>query len=348
MTLATMTTTATVAATTIKSHHKEAAAIGSGGGDQHWKKVLYSRQGVADHYVPPSFLQDLRKNVNLQKYELKDCILSSTALTQEMCSIIIFIVVFLYLDSGRPQLSIYTGVTIVVITLFLYSSLILSSPSNDVLNELKSAAIFLISGLAVSPILKTLTETVSTDTIYAMVTIMMLVHLTFYDYGAKAAIVSTPVALNAAIFGGVCLASRLSTTYDAFALLIFASDIFVLSSILRRRVQLASDNWRIYLTVVHLIISAILLYTACPLIYLYLFILLLVCINFICPLGFYRCQKYKENIYGPWDEAVIDETIDDETSAATDHHMNDDKRQQQLSRQRPQQHRQLFGHQSDD
>lgn len=29
-----------------------------------WKKVLYERQGVADHYVPPSFLQDLKKNGN--------------------------------------------------------------------------------------------------------------------------------------------------------------------------------------------------------------------------------------------------------------------------------------------
>ncbi|CAG2102220.1 unnamed protein product [Medioppia subpectinata] len=259
-----------------------------------WKKVLYERQGVKDHYVPPSFLKDLRKNVNLQKYELKDCILSSTALTQEICSIVIFIVVFLYLDSGRPQLSIAICISIAVITLFLYSTLIFVSPSNDVINELKSAAIFLISGLAVSPILKTLTETISTDTIYAMVTVMMLVHLTFYDYGAKAAIVSTPVALNAAIFGGVCLASRLSTTYDAFALLIFASDIFVLSAILRRRVQ--TENWKICLTVFYWSTSFTLLSIACPLIYLLLFIVLLVCINFICPLGFYRCQKYKEYV----------------------------------------------------
>lgn len=162
------------------------------------------------------------------------------------------------------------------------------------INELKSAAIFLISGFAVSPILKTLTETISTDTIYLMVTVMMLVHLIFYNYGAKAAIVSTPVSLNAAIFGGVCLASRLSTTYHAFALLIFASDIFVLSAVLRRKIQ--TENWRICLTVFYWSTSFILLSTTCALIYLFLFILLLVCINFICPLGFYRCQKYKEYV----------------------------------------------------
>jgi hypothetical protein len=161
-----------------------------------------------------------------------------------------------------------------------------------VINELKSATIFLISGFAVSPILKTLTETISTDTIYAMVTIMMLIHLTFYNYGAKAAIVSTPVALNAAIFGGVCLASRLSTTYHAFALLIFASDIFVLSAILRQRFR--SDNWKISLTLFYSMTSLILLSTTVSLIYLLLFILLIICINLICPLGFYQCQVYKE------------------------------------------------------
>lgn len=162
----------------------------------------------------------------------------------------------------------------------------------SVINELKSATIFLISGFAVSPILKTLTETISTDTIYAMVTIMMLIHLTFYNYGAKAAIVSTPVALNAAIFGGVCLASRLSTTYHAFALLIFASDIFVLSAILRQRFR--SDNWKISLTLFYSMTSLILLSTTVSLIYLLLFILLIICINLICPLGFYQCQVYKE------------------------------------------------------
>lgn len=30
-----------------------------------WKKVLYEKQGVPDHYVPPSFLKDLRKNGNI-------------------------------------------------------------------------------------------------------------------------------------------------------------------------------------------------------------------------------------------------------------------------------------------
>ena len=251
--------------------------------------------------------------VNLQRYELKDVILASGALTQEISSIVIFIVVFVYLDSGPTTVSIAVCTSIIFITLFLYSTLIILSTRNagslmkiisdlltksdliSVIDELKSAVIFLISGFAVSPILKTLTETISTDTIYAMVTIMMLVHLIFFNYGADAAIVSTPVALNAAIFAAVCLASRLSTTYHAYALLIFASDIFVLSFILRKRVRDSySDKWQACLTLFFALSSIILLSTTVRIIYSLLLFLLLLFINFICPLGFYQCQIYKE------------------------------------------------------
>jgi phosphatidylinositol glycan class C protein len=39
----------------------------------------------------------------------------------------------------------------------------------------------------VSPVVFTLTKTISTDTIYAMSILMMLTHLIFYDYGAETA-----------------------------------------------------------------------------------------------------------------------------------------------------------------
>ncbi len=51
----------------------------------------------------------------------------------------------------------------------------------------KTLAIFLSFGSLVSPVVFTLTKTISTDTIYAMSTLMMLTHLIFYDYGAETA-----------------------------------------------------------------------------------------------------------------------------------------------------------------
>ncbi|KAH9397954.1 hypothetical protein TYRP_019327 [Tyrophagus putrescentiae] len=187
--------------------------------------------------------------------------------------------------------------------MFLYLSTIFISPNNNVLTEIRSSTIFLVTGFAMSPILRTLTETVSTDTIYAMVTLMMLAHLSFYHYGINAAIVSKPVSLNAAFFASVCLASRLSTSYHAFAFLIFAIDIFVLFGILYTKIPRVAKT---VMTFVFAVVSLVMLLFIYSLLHCCLFLFLILFINIFCPYGFYKMQAYKENIYGPWDEAIID------------------------------------------
>ena len=52
---------------------------------------------------------------------------------------------------------------------------------------MKTAVIFVGFGFGLSPILMTLTDTISTDTIYAMTVFMLLGNLLFHDYGASAA-----------------------------------------------------------------------------------------------------------------------------------------------------------------
>jgi phosphatidylinositol glycan class C protein len=53
--------------------------------------------------------------------------------------------------------------------------------------DMKSAGAFLALAFGLSPILMTLTSTISTDTIYAMTVGMLLTNLLFHDYGANAA-----------------------------------------------------------------------------------------------------------------------------------------------------------------
>ena len=53
-------------------------------------------------------------------------------------------------------------------------------------DDMRTAVIFLTFGAGLSPILMTLTDTISTDTIYAMTAAMLLANLLFHDYGAGA------------------------------------------------------------------------------------------------------------------------------------------------------------------
>lgn len=161
----------------------------------------------------------------------------------------------------------------------------------SVITEIKSAVIFLVTGFAMSPILRTLTETISTDTIYAMVTLMMLAHLSFYDYGVNAAIVSKPISLNAAFFASVCLASRLSTSYHAFAFLISAIDIFVLFGILYTKLPRYAKT---AMTIAFCGFSLVLLYHTFSPVYCAMFLFLICFVNFFCPFGYYKMQVYKE------------------------------------------------------
>ncbi|PVD21703.1 hypothetical protein C0Q70_17503 [Pomacea canaliculata] len=51
-------------------------------------------------------------------------------------------------------------------------------------DDLKTALMFAGINFVLSPLLVSLTETVSTDTIYTMTTIMLLANLAFHDYTA--------------------------------------------------------------------------------------------------------------------------------------------------------------------
>ncbi|KAI1301421.1 Phosphatidylinositol N-acetylglucosaminyltransferase subunit C [Halotydeus destructor] len=269
-----------------------------------WRKVLYQHQDFADNYVPPCFLKDLKKNVNLRHHSLAECIIGAGRLSQEICSILGFLVVYIALESsGQTKKMTYLFVSS---TSFVSYMMLIAFSGEGVGHQLKSAVIFLVSGFAFSPMLKTLTETISTDTIYAMVTVMLFVHLITYDYGVQSALVSTPMSLNAGIFAAVCLASRLQNYFDAFVLLVWSTNAFVLFTAIRRRC-LENLNQSM-LTVSLILLSVISLYYITSLVCCSLYFVFMIFINITFPSIFFRWQTYKENIYGPWDEAVIQTT----------------------------------------
>lgn len=158
---------------------------------------------------------------------------------------------------------------------------------------IRSAMVCLVGGITVSPILKTLTETISTDTLYAMVTVMMMMHIIFFDYGIESAIVSPPISLNAALFAAVCLASRLSTV-SAFTLILFASDIFVLLTMIRKQVEgkVGPKTRTTFSSLVVVVsVAAVLMRTMVVRISYLCLILLL---NLVFPYCFYKLQVMKE------------------------------------------------------
>lgn len=273
------------------------------------KKILYETGEYPDNYTDETFLSDLQKNVEFQEVNLLEAIKGATLIIQELCTVIIFVLVYVYMYNELiyPETLFYFSSAFTIIGYLIYKVFYSSDTTKTWGKDLRTVLIFVVFGYQFSPVLYTLTDTVSTDTIYTMTFFMMLVHMIFFNYGVSAAIVSNSLSLNSAIFASVCLASRLSSAYHAFVLLSIAVKCFVLFPLLRNKIK---DRTSTTVVLVSVVIFGII-----PVSFLMamLFVLTLIFINFICPMMFVRYQKYKDNIYGPWDEAVVDDT-DNETN----------------------------------
>lgn len=235
----------------------------------------------------------------LSRFEV---IVGAAALTEQVSTIVNLIIVYILL-SGPFAWLVSSAVTVVTLLGCVYFLFRVTQKQYD---WCKNAIVCLLGGFTLSPVLKTLTETISTDTIYMMVSVMLLIHLATFDYGVDFAIVSQPVSLNVAVFATVCLASRLSTTSYALVLLVFAADILVLYTALRIKWnKLHSPQIRFARCLLLNLLTVISVSTALSINYAYFYTILLVVLNLLLPLIFFKMQVLRENIQGPWDEAVI-------------------------------------------
>lgn len=273
-----------------------------------WEKVLYKKQNVPDNYVDKTFLSDMRKNVNLYKYSWFEALTGICVVTHEIASTVLFLVTFIYLKEDAFSIS---TVLAAMTSLILVSATIQQLTSTNwwifdrqsANKHAKSAVIFILFGYMFSPVLKTLTQSISTDTIYATASLMLVTHVVFQDYGADAAIVSSGLSLNSALFAAVCLASRLPTVQHTFALVVLAVMSFVLLPLLRKRLKGDVLGLVVVTGLFVVVVFAALLGVSG--VYATLFAVLCFCVNVLFPALFVYSQKYKENIFGPWDEAVV-------------------------------------------
>ncbi|XP_014668765.1 PREDICTED: phosphatidylinositol N-acetylglucosaminyltransferase subunit C-like isoform X1 [Priapulus caudatus] len=283
-----------------------------------WKRVLYEKQDVPDNYVDETFLDELRKNVNTTTYSFWPTVLESGVVTQQLSSVIIFVDSFVLMQEGEvsPHTLFAVSALLTLIAYVIYKSTAsagtVSISEQDggneescIVDDIKAAITFLALAYGLAPILATLTESISTDTIYAMSTAMLLANLVLYDYGPSAAIVSGTVSFNAAMFASVCLASRLPTLWHTFATVTLSAEMFAMLPIFRKRLKgcYGSRVQAMMTLVLGLVALAGLWHISPPCAA--LFLILHTFITFVCPLWLLQIQPFKDNIHGPWDEAEI-------------------------------------------
>lgn len=149
------------------------------------------------------------------------------------------------------------------------------------LKTFKSALLIYFALLGLSPILKSLTKSTSSDSIWALATWLLMVNIFFFDYRSLAPTKSSgrPVenrstlssgtaasqprappfpsslSTNAALMASTVLASRLPSTSSVFSLTLFSIQVFGLFPVFRRHLRSVSMPRHVLLTTALILLS---------------------------------------------------------------------------------------------
>lgn len=211
-----------------------------------WRKILYEPQPFPDNYVDKSFLIGLQKNVNVKSYGYFSVVCASFVISQQISIVTLLLVAFeylynenrfsntqgLFISEPLEVLLIADSCLVAVLVYVVHRLADPSSSRNIISSSLKTIAILFGILLGLSPVLRTLTTSISNDTIWALSVFLLLFHLLFHDYSGGSLRFSAPASLNAAIFTTVLLSSRLETDLHVFAITFLAIELFVFSPLI--------------------------------------------------------------------------------------------------------------------
>ncbi|KAI2617078.1 GPI2-domain-containing protein [Hypoxylon sp. NC1633] len=135
------------------------------------------------------------------------------------------------------------------------SSPLRNGRANLRLGTVKSAILIYFTLLGLSPILKSLTRSTSSDSIWAMSFWLLAINIFFYDYSSGPVKFPASLSTNAALMASTVLASRLPSTGQVFSLTLFSIEVFGLFPVFRRYARHRSWGYHVALSVL-LVIGA--------------------------------------------------------------------------------------------
>ncbi|KAI3415957.1 hypothetical protein GPALN_005518 [Globodera pallida] len=288
-------------------------------GDCHrWEKVLYKRQPFPDNHTDETlFLDQLRTNVGLVHYSFLSAFCGACVVMAHLDLVVLFLCCFELVQSDAigPLALFWIGAG-VAFTLLVFSGLLQSTPvfritSSEFVEHCRTLATILAFGYAFTPVIRTLTTSISTDTIYASAILLFFASLVVHDYGINVPVVSLPLSANLCLAASVFLISRLQSDLMAFLLLALSLCLFCFWPRLRNALF---DRWHLLppLTLLPLsVMSTVALAKLVEPQLAFMHFLLHMSIVLFCPWLFVRMQSIKSTIHGPWDEATLRASIEE-------------------------------------
>jgi phosphatidylinositol glycan class C protein len=222
-----------------------------------WEKVLHKDQDFPDNYVDSTFLQEMEKNVNVRKLVYGDVVWESFQINIHVTAIIFFVGIFIHLYDKLITPSVLIAASFLTLAagyaiwdFYLDGLTATSQAERESINSIRvkifsSSIILTIVLLGLSPLLKTLTKDISSDSLWAMTTVMLIFNAAFHDYTSPlktTAQFPDSLSINAAIFSCVLLASRLDSVIDVFALMLIGLEMFAVFPVFQRYLRVFMNS----------------------------------------------------------------------------------------------------------
>ncbi|VDL69328.1 unnamed protein product [Nippostrongylus brasiliensis] len=243
-----------------------------------WRKILYCKQPFPDNYSggDEQFLSELKKNrefhyfifLSAVKYTYWEAVFGVNRLVFHLNLIVLLYIIFEYVFNNTLTASVL-GIGLISASSFLYVvyAAFLADHRIDFIDHLYTVVVLFLFGYATTPAIRTLTDTISTDTIFALSFITALISCVFHDYGINAPIVSYQLSVSSGLSSAVFLLSRLKSNDLAFVMLSMAFALHAFSPFIRFPTGCYSTGR-------------------------------------VVPPKTRPMQKSKQTIHGPWDEAI--------------------------------------------
>ena len=205
-------------------------------------------------------------------------------------------------ELSRPTRACLTCTAAAVLGVGLCARCTLRGALVGTLQALRETGVLVTGVYVLSPLLQSLTSTVSSDSVTALVVACLLVHLLLHDYTFSpaadvAATLSGSLSLGAAICASVLLASRLDDTLQVFGLVCCGLQAFVAWPFLRRDIRAAWPTCHVVMTcALHAATCAALARVSAVLAAVHVAAVLF--ITFACPWWLVQCHDIKQRING--------------------------------------------------
>jgi len=278
-----------------------------------WERKLWVRQPFPDNFVPTSFLDSLLRNVNVHPYEYWSIALHACAISQQISVISVFSSIFILLYKQRldPRLLALFSLAAFLAGFVVWEATLSNrDPLGRTLRNkvLKSSILVLLILMVLTPVLKTLTASTSSDSVWPLAGILFGLNALLTDYGGRkrpqvsSERLTSVISINAALSASVVLASRLPNSSSGFSLILLSVLVFGQLPMLRSRTPNSCLRLRIVITL-GVLAATVALALFISKLHAFFSGSILLFITFAIPQALIWAQGFKNEIRGPWDVA---------------------------------------------